>query len=116
MEQTSKDLYETVCKMLDIQDFTSSNIFNITFVMMQQIESVKMLTGQQKKLVVLNVLQRYTNEHFSGQHAQDLTFVINVILPGVIDTVVSIDKNELSIHTLKKSCCMSLKRLSYSKN
>jgi hypothetical protein len=80
------------------------NIVGIALALMQLVEEYQDVKGPQKKDLVLHVLKLFIKDTIPDQsEAEPVTSVVELTLPTVIDTIVSVDKKELKIK-LRKGC------------
>jgi hypothetical protein len=80
------------------------NIVGIALALMQLVEEYPDIKGPQKKDLVLHVLKLFIKDTIPDQSEAELvTSVVELTLPTVIDTIVSVDKKELKIK-LRKGC------------
>lgn len=110
MDKTATQIYNSLQEMIDVKDFTTGNVLDIAFTLMQTIEKVRYLSGEEKKSVILHVLKQYN--HDENGNEEGINFLIDNILGSVIDTIIALDKGILSIHTkcIQKGCFGCKKR------
>lgn len=97
-------LYSAIKNHCQKSDIDTTTIVSITITLMQVIESYKKLTGNQKKSIVLHTLQKYVNDEVVNLNNKiKILSFINKLLPPIIDTFISIDKQDIQIAI--KSCC-----------
>jgi len=88
-----------------------SNIITILLRFMQTVEKYKDMDGDQKKNLVLYVLNRYIEENVNNDtKATELKLLVNLTLPTLIDTFIAIDRKKIIIKTKnffknKFKCC-----------
>lgn len=99
-------LYETLSSMIGDNKLSTANAVIIATNLMQIVEKYTNITGQQKKALVIHVLKLFIADHLDGDDANTLLLFIDMFLPSVIDTIISIDKKELAINIRKsfKTC------------
>lgn len=103
-------LYETLIRIIGDKELTTANAVLIATNLMQIVEKYPNISGPQKKELVIYVLKRFVVDHLYGENEQALLLFIDVFLPSVIDTIISVDKKELAIKIRKGlkacfSCC-----------
>lgn len=96
-------LYDEVKKIIGNQKLNRSNIVVILLSLMQSVENYKNLTGVQKKTLILDTLNNVINDIIDEQEAMELKLLVQLTLPSVIDTFISIDKKKIAIK-IKKGC------------
>ena len=97
-------LYEEVKKIIGNKKLNRSNIVVILLSLMQSVENYKNLTGVQKKTLILDTLNNVINDIIDDeQEAMELKLLVQLTLPSVIDTFISIDKKKIAIK-IKKGC------------
>ena len=107
-----KTLYEEVKNLLADSKLSPSNVVTIVVSLMQLIEKYSELSGLQKKQVVLEALNMLIDDSNDNvEDAAQLKLLVQVTLPTVIDTIVSVDRKQLQIKLKKvykflhKVCC-----------
>lgn len=96
--------YEEVKKIIGNQKLNRSNIVVILLSLMQSVENYKNLSGIQKKTLILDTLNNVINDIVDDeQEAMELKLLVQLTLPSVIDTFISIDKKKIVIK-IKKGC------------
>lgn len=78
--------------------------------LMQVVETYKNIKGDQKKNIVIKVLRMFVKNNCTPDESQNINLLIDLALPSIIDTIISIDKKKIKIKVgkfLKKfgSCC-----------
>lgn len=97
------DLYNAVVEISSSQEITTGTIVAVVLSLMQLVEKLPNMTGIQKKAAVIRALERFVQDKVQdAKTEQDLILLIQTTVPGLIDTLVSIDRNELQIKV--KSC------------
>lgn len=109
MEYVNK-LYETLSNIIGDNKLTTTNAVLITTNLMQIVEKYPNVSGTQKKNLVIHVLKRFVIDNLEGNDEQAMLLFIDVFLPSIIDTIISIDKKVLAIKMHKGlkacfSCC-----------
>lgn len=99
-------LYNSLSHLVKGKKLTTENAMEIGINLMQIVETYPDLHGKQKKALVLHVLKRFVKENMVGDEEKVLLTFIDLFLPTVIDTLVSVDKKEFTIKIKKgfKSC------------
>ena len=82
-------------------ELTTTNIMNVVLSAMITMEKYKMLSGNQKKQTVIDILNFIVDE--TDKH-NEFDEIIKALIPTIIDTVIEADKGKLKI---KKAflCC-----------
>jgi hypothetical protein len=97
-------LHEELKKIIEKSSINRSNIITIVISLMQIVEKYQDVSGVQKKAIILKSLELVINDQISDEEeAKALNLLVEVTLPTLIDTVVSIDKKEIQIK-IKKGC------------
>ena len=105
------NIYKDLSQIVGDKKLTTTNIVNITISLMQIVEKYPTLHGKEKKELVIYVLKKSVKDHiFDTDSEESLLLFIETFLPSIIDSVISIDKKELTINITKKlkscfSCC-----------
>jgi ribosomal protein S19 len=74
---------------------------------MQIVECYKILTGEQKKAIVLHILNQLVEEQIENEEEMEIVkTIIALTLPSLIDAIVSLNNGEL--HLKVKKCCTFL--------
>lgn len=101
-------LYNTLSK--GDSPVTKENITTIVINLMQLVEKYPDLTGEQKKKLVIHVVKKFIKDKTDNEEEEVLLTFVDIFLPTLIDTLVSVDKKEIVIK-LKKTfsscfpCC-----------
>lgn len=105
-----ENLYQQLSSIVGSGTITVSNIVGISFSLMQIVEKYKNLKGEQKKAAVIKVLDKFILERLGdAQESRDIRMFVHLTLPGLIDTLVSLDRHKLKIKV--KSCSKKLECL-----
>lgn len=97
-------LYEEIKNILGRGKITSANMVAVLLSLMQIVENYSDVKGVQKKAIILDALTHIIDDQIDDtQEAMNLKLLVQMTLPSVIDTFVSLDKKEISIK-LKKTC------------
>lgn len=80
---------------LSNNSMSAENIITTTVTLMQISEQFKTLTGPMKKQLVLDVIKDSIKDN------EELVYLVDMILPSLIDTIISVDKKELRIKVKK---------------
>lgn len=99
-------LYESLSRIIGDKKVTTVNIVLIATNLMKIVEKYPDLHGTQKKSLVIHVLKRFVVDHLDGEAESSLILFIDMFLPSVIDTIISVDKKEVAIKIKKgfKAC------------
>ena len=96
-------LYGILCAILGENDLSYSNISGVIVKLMQSVEQFQNTDGQTKKKMIITVINQYLNNKSSDKSQCDV--LTNLILPELIDLIISLDKNQIKIHINK---CMKI--------
>jgi len=105
-----EDVTEELHNIIKDDGLTVSSISSVLIKLMMFVERYKNLKGKDKKMLVLYVLKRIINE--SGD--SDLISFVDLLLPTLIDNMISLDKGKLKINkstvikALEKVCIVCL--------
>jgi hypothetical protein len=107
---TLEELYNYSKAVINTKSISSITLITLTNKLIQIVEKYKELTGNQKKMLVLDTLTKIINENIDDDLAkQELLLLITTLLPKIIDTVVSaINGNMKFCKDIKPSCFSSL--------
>lgn len=87
---------------------TKENITTIVINLMQLVQKYPDLTGIQKKNLVIYVVKKFIEDKTDKEEEEVLLTFVDIFLPTLIDTLVSIDKKEIVIKLKKTfSSCFS---------
>ena len=101
-----KALYNQLNNLLHGQKLTSSNIVTITLHLMQFVEKYPNIKGSQRKKIVIQVLKQFVADKVDDPtEEENILLIIQMTIPSLIDTIISVDKGEIAIKT--KKCCES---------
>jgi len=100
-------LYSQFVNIMNGVSITSTNIMSISITLMKIVEKNKKISGQMKKELVIHLIRKFVIDNTSPEDIDNILFVVNYILPNLIDTIISIDKKEIIIATKKtfSRCC-----------
>jgi hypothetical protein len=103
---TIDKLYESLSHIIGDKKVTTINIVLIATNLMQIVEEYPNLHGTEKKSLVIHVLKRFIVDHLDDKKEHSLLLFIDMFLPSVIDTIISVDKKEVAIKFKKglKAC------------
>lgn len=105
------NLYQTVISVLNGQSLNLINISTVLINLMEEVEKIKTLSGDEKKSLVLSVIQYTINE--SSLHDNEkiiLNQVCNLLIPEIINIIITSSKNGYNLNTIKTDCfsCFSV--------
>ena len=93
-----ENLYKQLKEILSGAKLNSSNIMPILVNLMQIIEKYPKLKGSQKKQVILATFNMLIDDQNDNvEDAANLKLLVQMTLPSVIDTIVSIDTKQVQI-------------------
>jgi hypothetical protein len=97
-------LYAQLKELVAKDGLSPLNISRVCVMLMQESEKYSELKGQEKKALILSVVQRYADED-SGNFSS----VFIDMLPDLIDTFIAVDKHRLVIAKKEgKGCCIDI--------
>ena len=97
-----EQLYTYVKSTLGSQKITATSIIVIANSLMQIIEKYEGLTGNQKKMLVIDTIKRVINETMDDEiERMNLIVIADMTLPTVIDTLVSAINGDLKFDPKK---------------
>lgn len=102
----SDKLYNSLSSLVGDEKITTDNIVSIATNLMQIVDTYPELKGVEKKSMIMHVLKRFVRDRLDGDVENTVIMFIDLLLPSVIDTIVSVDKKEIvvKIHKSLKSC------------
>ena len=104
-EKILESLYNNLNAMSTSGSVTTSNIIELTTKLMQLVESYPLLKGSEKKNIVIFILKKFVTSKLEGDSQQQVLLFIDLFLPSVIDTLISLDNSQIEIKV--KKCCGS---------
>ena len=105
------NLYEEVKDIIKDRVITPENIIQVVITCMKLVEQNKNLSGSQKKVIVLRVVELLINDIICDDDTRkNLEMVVTTVLPNLIDVMKSLDIGKISIKIKKKwneifTCC-----------
>ena len=95
-------LYNELSNILKGNKLTTINAISIVISLMKIVETYDNLKGEQKKQIILQVLTMFIEDSVhDDDELNELNSLIEILLPIIIDTVISIDKKEIQIKVKK---------------
>ena len=84
-------------------ELSPSNVTMYLVTLMQLTESISSLKGQDKKNLVIRVMEYLIMEQIKddNEYKEQLSLLVKLTLPELIDTLVSIDRKEMKIKIKK---------------
>jgi len=99
-------LYKKIENIIRKEDkLTTINIIQVTTYLMQIIEKYPKLKGSERKEIILEVLIKYAKTNLSEEDYEEIKPFIDITMPIIIDTIISVDSKEIVIQT--KKCLIS---------
>jgi hypothetical protein len=89
-------LYSEVKNMI-VEKVDEKNMLKIVVLLMQLVEKQQQFYGKGKKRLVILLLDKLIDDTVEKEEAVHLKFLTSLIVPSIIDTIVSVDKKELQI-------------------
>ena len=97
-------LYDELSGIIGDRKITVTNIVSVVTLLMKTVDKYTDVKGIQKKELVLAVVTKVVNETMSDDDERNnILYVVEGVLPTVIDTIIQVDKGQLLIK-LKKTC------------
>jgi hypothetical protein len=99
-------LYNSLFRIIGDKKVSTTNVILIATNLMQIVEKYPEIHGAEKKSLVIHVLKRFVQDHLDDDEETTVILFIDTFLPSVIDTIVSVDKKQISVKMKKgfKSC------------
>jgi hypothetical protein len=98
-------LYEQVKKSFTTAP-TAANVVNLITATMMAAEKLPKISGPAKKELVTSVVDRFVGEIPDSVDAKPVIKAsVVLLLPSIVDTIVSAAKGQLDINAAKTSCC-----------
>jgi hypothetical protein len=107
---TMNELYIYSKSVINTKSISSITLITLANKLIQIVEKYKQLTGNQKKMLVLDTLTKIINENIDNEvEKQELLSLITTLLPKIIDTVISAINGDMKfIKDIKPSCFSSV--------
>lgn len=97
-------LYKELKKVIGNENLTRSSIVVVSMNLMTVVEHYDDVHGVQKKALILNALNHLIDDQINDpQEVMEMKLLVQLTLPTMLDTFISIDKKEMHIK-LKKGC------------
>jgi hypothetical protein len=105
MDENFVNLYNDVKNILNGETISLVNISSLIINLMQSVEKINGLTGEEKKSLVIQVL-KYTIEQseLPLPEKQILDKLCDILIPETINIIISAVKNEYDLNKIKSSC------------
>ena len=94
-----KAVIETLKPLLE--DVTVENLMKIIPVLIKHVEMYKDFTGEQKKNMVVNMLKHLIDVTDGPGNDEIFDPILKRMVPGIIDTLVDVDRGNLKLNTKK---------------
>lgn len=107
-------LYNSLSRIVEGEKINTTNVVSIVTNLIQIVEKYPDIKGEQKKLLLIHVLKNFVKNNLDDEEKIAVLTFIDLFLPSVIDTIISVDKKEIVIK-MKKSfkvcfpCCFKKK-------
>jgi hypothetical protein len=107
---TMNELYIYSKSVINTKTISSITLITLANKLIQIVEKYKQLTGNQKKMLVLDTLTKIINENIDNEvEKQELLSLITTLLPKIIDTVISAINGDMKFtKDIKPSCFSSV--------
>ena len=105
-------------KQIVTTGISRSNVVFIILTLMKSVEHYKNIDGIQKKALVLDVVGTFIDDTITNRNeADEMKLLLQLTLPTLIDTLVSLDTKEFRIKLRKVFCwCWPVKKSAIKKN
>jgi hypothetical protein len=101
-------LYDYSKSILDTKKITTTNIIMIMNNLIQIVEQYKELTGNQKKMLVLDTIKKIINENVTDENnKQQLILFVNITLPVILDSIILAINGDMKFAKEKINSCFS---------
>ena len=102
VNQMIHTLYSDILTSNNAEKISHDNIFNIMLSLMFITENYKGISGIEKKIIVLSVINNLIQSELDNYEEYiELKLINDLILPVVIDTIIKFDKNKTRINKIK---------------
>lgn len=81
------------------------NIFEILLDGMKMIERYKNVDGNMKQIYVIDCIRKFVQEMTNDKERETLMFIVDYVLPHIVDVVIAIANKEIDIKELKRKFC-----------
>jgi hypothetical protein len=109
-------LYELLQSLITVGTPIISTIPHIVACLMVAIEKLEGLVGVDKKNLLCVIIRIFIDRDVSDEEKSQLTLFVDTILPDMIDTIVSVDRQDIAIavKTIEtiQGCCFIVSMLS----
>ena len=103
-----EELYNYSKSVIDMNNITTITLITLMNKLIQIVEKYKELTGNQKKNLVIDTITKLINENISDDMEKlELLNFASILLPKIIDTMISAIYGEMSFTKDIKSNCFS---------
>lgn len=108
VRETTTRVVAQISMSLGTRNLSLDNIVLITISLMTLVESAKALSGDQKKSIVASSLKDFAISNLEEPTRTDVCKFIDIVLPGLMDEIISLDKGKtkIAIDTVKECCVM----------
>lgn len=96
-----EELYNNLSKIIGEKNITTGNILPLVINLMKMVETYPNLSGEEKKNLVTQVLIIFARKNIKGETQTEIIRFIDLFLPSVINSIISVDKNEIIINAKK---------------
>lgn len=104
--EISKTITTEFLSEISNDGFQLKDIPNSIALIMSKVGKISKLNGQQKKQIVINTLLEIIKQtDIAGKYDNITDTMLNIIVPPLIDTFVSVDKQKIVINPKIKKCC-----------
>ena len=103
-----EELYNYSKLVIDVNNITTITMITLMNKLIQIVEKYKELTGNQKKTLVIDTITKLINENIHDEMEKlELLSFASILLPKIIDTMISAINGDMSFTKDIKSNCFS---------
>lgn len=95
-------LYSELKTSVAADTITPMNIVSIVVNLMKFVDQFEDLPGDQKKQLILDILVKYVKDELDGVDETIVVRIIELTVPTLIDTFISVDKKEITFKSQDK--------------
>lgn len=106
MNKIVDEIYDNIEFIIENKQVNTATIVSITVSLMKNVELYPQLSGEDKKKVVLHLLNKIVDEEIPDEgELQNVKMILQTTIPIMIDTIVSADKKKLRLNVKKCVKC-----------
>lgn len=106
LNEIINEIYQASIKIYSDRKLSASNTIVLTAKLMEFVEKYKNISGIEKKQIVIDVLHQIVDRSglVEDDSKKDFNYLINSIVPSIIDGLVSANNGQLNLGKEKKGC------------